>query len=188
MRSEQIGTAEAFRLFDRDNDGVINKNDLLWMVQNMLRVTDVHLALLDRLYALMARGESGVSLEGLKRVIGDERPKTASEAPTDDVKYHSEESIRKAIRDIGASLSNNFRSVQESFASATQGQTKMNLEAFTDFATWLGCVKGGQIPSIFSAIDKRHRGHINEKDWISTFSNVVWKDFIFDEIRRVVAE
>jgi len=73
---------EAFKSFDRDFDGSINKEDLRWSLQNILSIKSENIlpTKLDRLFKLMDFYKTNsIQVSDFQRLLNNENPYSASQ-------------------------------------------------------------------------------------------------------------
>jgi len=134
--NQRVTPEEAFKAFDRDFDGIVNKTDLKWALENLLEVKPEQIlpTKLDRLFRLLDFYKTGaIQPSDLVRLITNENP-YASEAGT---RLQSANTFRKtlggsfqetntfdwklsAIQQIGLIISKQYKSLQESFLAASE--------------------------------------------------------------------
>ncbi len=81
VQRERITIEEAFKSFDKDFDGYVNKTDLKWALINILKIKEEEIlpTKLDRLFRLLDFYKTGqIQPSDFMRLITDENPYSAS--------------------------------------------------------------------------------------------------------------
>jgi len=145
VATERITVEEAFKCFDKDFDGFVNKSDLRWGLVDVLKIKEeeIYPTKLDRLFRLLDFYKTGkIQPSDFQRLINDENPYSSSggnratasanlfrkslggsfaQASTFDWKV-------SAIQQIGLELSKNYGTIKESFEVASERLGKVTFD------------------------------------------------------------
>ena len=162
--TQKITVEEAFKSFDRDFDGTINKEDLKWALLNILMIKPEQIfpTKLDRLFKLMDFYKTNsIQLSDFERLVNNENPYSASQGSR---VTNSADNFRKSfggglvsantfdwkvsvIQQIGLVLSKTFGSPKESFEAASEHVSKVNYDQFKKFIESQNALSGFNLTS-----------------------------------------
>lgn len=198
---EGITIEEAFKAFDRDFDGFIDKADLKWIVQNIIKDTDkpkINDSQLERLFKLLDFHKSGhIQKCDIQRLVENENPYLSTGKLTNSKFMVGTDTFdwkNNAIQQIGIELSKNskFKSLKGCFKVASQGMGKIRYKDFKEFIADTNALKGFNLTDqllqkLFSELDPHKKGFLSESDWETAFSGFNWFDQLVVELENLVS-
>ncbi|KAL4439089.1 hypothetical protein ABPG74_008864 [Tetrahymena malaccensis] len=218
FKTEKLTLEDAFRVFDKDFDGVISKNDLRSFLEDVLKCPkeDLTNARLNRVFKLMDEHKRGqIQMSDLKKIIsgnylqkynyniaqgfktqtvwGGATQKTKSVLSSQQEQDESEEWLNHAKKQIGLTISRKFNSVIESFELISQHQKRMVFKQFSQWVDQSRALVGfdlteNQTQKVFSSLDPHKKGYLTQNDWINQFKNFSWKDQMQVEVREALQQ
>lgn len=197
IAENRITVEEAFKTFDKDFDGQINKQDLKWVIQHILKQEDeIQPTKLERLFQLLDFYKSGsIQLSDIARLSQDENPYRTSGA-FHSTKFSNATSTfqwrNNAIQQIGLGLSKNYSSLTASFEEVSEGMGKIDFTAFKAFLDKSRFLNGFNLTTklqqqLFSELDAHKKGFITENDWNLAFSQFDWNNQLILELQNALS-
>ncbi len=204
---ERITVEEAFKCFDRDFDGLVNKADLEWAIVHILKVKEEEIfqTKIDRLFRLMDFYKTNnIQLSDMQRIVSNENPYSASSNTRTASSGNFTRSFGggfaktstfdwklSAIQQIGLVMSKKYQNVKESFEVASERMHKVTFELFKNFIEDNRALAGfnltiNLIQKLFAELDPHKKGYLTEQDWLNAFSSFNWNEQLILELKNAV--
>ncbi|EGR32802.1 hypothetical protein IMG5_070330 [Ichthyophthirius multifiliis] len=185
FREERLTIQDAFRVFDKDFDGYISKEDLQNFLKDVLKISEKELEgqRINRLFKLMDEFKRGtIKLADLNRLLCEDFSPVQNFVVTGGKFIEGRSSLDwkiNAKQQIGLVISRQFLTLDQSFDSISGGGQRI---IYNQFEQWieksralLGFNLTNQlIQQVFSDLDPHKKGYLTKKDWISTFSIIIY--------------
>ncbi|CAG9333497.1 unnamed protein product [Blepharisma stoltei] len=162
---ENLTVEEAFRAFDKDFDGVINKKDLEKALVDVLKLEEreCYSSKVDRLYKLLdTYKRNSIQLSDFKLLFEENR---------------SPEWKESAKQQLGLFLSKNYSDIHESFETIGEMTGKITLDQFISWIEKKQVLNGFNLTpnllrELFTYFDPHRKGYLTEQDWFHAGGNI----------------
>ncbi|CAK62279.1 unnamed protein product (macronuclear) [Paramecium tetraurelia] len=202
---ENITIEDAFRTFDKDFDGQINKADLRTFLKDILKVEEKEIteAKINRLYKLMDQYKRGkITLMDFRRFVEEgffygKNKQVFGQTTNLAAKQQSESRSSfdwkmNARQQIGLIISRHYPSVKESFDIVSGYRKKLVFQKFKKWIDEKNVLSGFDLTEklvyeIFSDLDSHKKGYLVESDWLNAFAQYNWQDQMIKEIQDALS-
>ncbi|CAD8069030.1 unnamed protein product [Paramecium sonneborni] len=198
---ENITLEDAFRTFDKDFDGQINKTDLRTFLKDILKIEEKEIteAKINRLFKLMDQYKRGkITLMDFRRFVEEGffygKNKQIFGQSTNQAAKQQQESRSSfdwkmnARQQIGLIISRHYPNVKESFDIVSGYRKKLVFQKFKKWIDDKNVLAGFDLTEklvyeIFSDLDSHKKGYLVESDWLNAFAQYNWQDQMIKEIQ-----
>jgi len=201
IKNEGITVEEAFKAFDRDFDGIIDINDLKWILTNIIKVGDkstINTSQLERLFKLLDFNKEGtIQKSDIQRLVENDNPYLTTGKLSNHKFMVGTDTFdwkNNAIQQIGIELSKNknFSSIADSFKAASNNLGKVRYKDFKNFMDETNALKGFNLTDqllqqLFSELDPHKKGFLTESDWKLAFGGFNWYEQLIVELEHLIS-
>ncbi|CAK76335.1 unnamed protein product (macronuclear) [Paramecium tetraurelia] len=202
---ENITIEDAFRTFDKDFDGQINKTDLRTFLKDILKIEEKEIteAKINRLFKLMDQYKRGkITLMDFRRFVEEgffygKNKQIFGQTTTLGVKQQQESKSSfdwkmNARQQIGLIISRHYPNVKESFDIVSGYRKKLVFQKFKKWIDEKNVLAGFDLTEklvyeIFSDLDSHKKGYLIESDWLNAFAQYNWQDQMIKEIQDALS-
>ncbi|CAD8159524.1 unnamed protein product [Paramecium octaurelia] len=202
---ENITIEDAFRTFDKDFDGQINKTDLRTFLKDILKIEEKEIteAKINRLFKLMDQYKRGkITLMDFRRFVEEgffygKNKQIFGQNATLAAKQQQESRSSfdwkmNARQQIGLIISRHYPNVKESFDIVSGYRKKLVFQKFKKWLDEKNVLAGFDLTEklvyeIFSDLDSHKKGYLVESDWLNAFAQYNWQDQMIKEIQDALS-
>ncbi|CAD8157187.1 unnamed protein product [Paramecium pentaurelia] len=202
---ENITIEDAFRTFDKDFDGQINKTDLRTFLKDILKIEEKEIteAKINRLFKLMDQYKRGkITLMDFRRFVEEgffygKNKQIFGQNTTLAAKQQQESRSSfdwkmNARQQIGLIISRHYPNVKESFDIVSGYRKKLVFQKFKKWMDEKNVLAGFDLTEklvyeIFSDLDSHKKGYLIESDWLNAFAQYNWQDQMIKEIQDALS-
>ncbi|KAM3134464.1 hypothetical protein pb186bvf_013430 [Paramecium bursaria] len=203
---ENITVEDAFRTFDKDFDGQINKIDLRTFIKDILKVEEKEIteAKINRLFKIMDQYKRGrITLMDFRRFVQEgffygKNQQIFGQTQQLPAAKQSQETRSSfdwkmnARQQIGLIISRHYPSVKDSFDIVSGYRKKLVFQKFKKWIDEKNVLSGFDLTEklvyeIFSDIDTHKKGYLAEPDWLNAFSQYHWQEQMIQELRDAIS-
>lgn len=180
INSQGLTVEDAFRVFDKDFDGVVNFKDLRSTLVTNLKFKESEIASsrLERLYKLLDNYKrNSVQLSDFKLLFEENKVTNWKQA---------------AKQQIGIKLSKEFSDWHKSFESISELTGKITFQQFETWTAKSQALKGfnltkNLLQQLFAHLDPQRKGYLSEKDWRLAFGKFNWPTQCLSEFKDCIS-
>ena len=193
---ENLTSEEAFKLFDKDFDGIISKADLKKSLIDILHIepTTMIPQRIDRLFRMMDQYKTNtIQLSDFRRMI--EESSGGMEVTVNKTNLFSKDDTFNwkinAIQQIGLVISKIYDSAKESFEEVSEHVGKVTFSQFSKFINSDRILSGFNLTTVllhqlFSELDPHKKGFLSLVDWESAFGKYNWHEQCIEELKNLI--
>ena len=179
IEKEGVTIEEAFRAFDKDFDGIINKEDLKKALIAVLKIkeTEIGPSKIERLYKLMdVYKRDSVQLSDFKSIFEEKRAPEWRDA---------------AKQSLGLFVSKKYYDPQEAFEAASGKTDRVTL---VSFLAWINSTQvlteyrltNQLIQQLFAYLDPHKKGYLSAEDWTLCLGTFNYSTSCLQEVKDAI--
>ncbi|EGR32180.1 hypothetical protein IMG5_093040 [Ichthyophthirius multifiliis] len=193
-KNEGLSIQDAFRVFDQDFDGYINKKDIENFLLQVLKLSDKEIEpqRINRIFKLMDEFKRGaIKMADLNRLLSEEKQNFVVTGGKFIEGRDSLDWKINAKQQIGLVLSRQYQNLEQSFEQISNYKNRIIYSQFEQWVEKSRALQGFNlnnqlIQQVFSDLDPHKKGYLTKKDWIQNFSVFNFQIQMIKEVQETV--